>query len=399
MPNKNVSQWENLVSGRDMRPLPDLQQVDLARLQKIIRERRFWKGSGSWVYRTEEAIEKYLDVKYALLVNSGTTALEIAIRSLGLAPGSEIIVPAYSFYSTASSVVSNHCVPVFVDIDPHTYCLDVRLLEKAVTRKTKAIVPVHMAGFPCDVLEINRIARKHRLFVIEDAAQAFGAIFDGRQRAGALGDVGCFSFQQFKNISCGEGGLVVTNSAKIYRRLHELADCGRRPGRPPHEHFVLGSNYRMTELQASLLYGQILRCDRFIARKQRSARYFWDLLSKIRNLGLLEPGWDGKVKSCYTYFVFKILHPQIRSLRTKQKWIDELNRMGFPCYHYPLPLYRFAFFKKFTKWRKLDCPQTERACYREAILVPHEVLWVSRSQIRSWAKIIEKAVARLEAKV
>ena len=378
--------------------LPLFKKEDETRVQKIIHANKLWKGDGFWVRETEKKFLRYLETKRGVFVNSGSTALEIAIQACEFAPGSEIIVPAYSFYATASAVLRSRCVPVFVDILSDTHCISPAAIEKTITAKTVAVIPVHLGGTPCEMNHIMRVAKKHSLIVIEDAAQAFGTKIQYRH-AGTIGDVGCFSFQQYKNISSGEGGMIVTRSERLFRKIYELHDCGRRPGKPLHEHYGLGGNYRMTEIQAALLAGQLKRLNKTIVKKSRAVRFLTQTLSKIKHVHALPfPSLSGNVIA-WNYFIIRMDHPKVTGPTEKQQFMDLLNKKGLFCYHYPTTLYDLPIFRKSRdSWRKRACPNAEAAAYRQSIFIPQEVLMSERGALEKIPGMIQKAIVEFESR-
>ena len=221
--------------------------------------------SGQWggveqrvVPQFEEQFAALHQCAHGVTCTNGTAALEIAIRALGISFGDEVILPPYTFIASATAILLNQAIPVFVDVDPETYTLDPSKIEEAITPKTKAIMAVHIGGMPCEMDAILHIANKHNLAVIEDSAQAHGAEWAG-QRVGSIGTVGCFSFQSSKNMTSGEGGIIVTNDQEVYDRCWSIHNVGRIPGGRWYEHPNLGGNYRMTEWQAAILLAQMGR--------------------------------------------------------------------------------------------------------------------------------------------
>jgi dTDP-4-amino-4,6-dideoxygalactose transaminase len=192
----------------------------LANLEKVI-ESKVWGVRGEWTERAAQMMADHHGAKYAAACTSGTSALEISLRACGVGPGTEVIVPPYTFVATATSVVAAGAVPVFVDIEEDTFNIDPARIEDAITERTAAITAVHIGGSPAEMDTIMEIARRHDLKVIEDCAQAHGAIYKGR-KVGAIGDAGAFSFQSSKNVTAGEGGMMLTNDPEIYARA-----CGR----------------------------------------------------------------------------------------------------------------------------------------------------------------------------
>ena len=241
--------------------------------------------NGDKVKTFQEKFAAYQDAKFAICVPNGTLAIQMALMALDIQPGDEVIAPAYTFIATVSTVIQIGARPVFVDIDPDTYDIDATKIEAAITPKTRAILPVHLAGQPADMGAVLEIARKHDLVVIEDACQAWGAEWDDR-RVGALGSLGAFSFQLGKNITAGEGGAIVTNDPELYERCWSLHNVGRTRNGAWYHHEILGLNLRMTEWQGAILLAQLERLEEHYPLREKNARY---LSAALTSLGGLSP--------------------------------------------------------------------------------------------------------------
>lgn len=222
----------------------------------------------------------YLKVKHVLPVANGTAALELAVKALGIVPGDEVIVPASTFVATATAALQMGATVVFADIDPETFTIDPRDVARRITPRTRAIIPVHLYGNPCDMAALGALARKHGLAVIEDSAHAHGMFYRGKA-AGAMGNAGCFSFQTSKNMTCGEGGALVTNDTNLYNLAHSFHSFGRRPGRPWYEHSYLSANERITALQSALLIGQLERLEEQTIRRLENGNFLNRALAAV----------------------------------------------------------------------------------------------------------------------
>lgn len=234
-----------------------------------------WVSSlGAYVDRFEEGFAAFCGTNHGISVSNGTVGLHLALKVLGIGPGDEVIVPDLTFVATANAVVTAGAVPVMVDVCRDTYCIDPKAAEAAITNKTKAIIPVHLYGHPADMPTIMALARRHGLFVIEDAAEAHGASIAG-QRVGSFGDCGVFSFYGNKIITSGEGGMITTNSADFYKRARYLRDHAMSK-EVRYWHTEVGYNYRITNIQAALGLAQLEQIDQF--NHQRNA-----LLASYRN--------------------------------------------------------------------------------------------------------------------
>lgn len=225
-----------------------------------------WVSSlGFYIEELEKEFAKFCGVKYAVLTNNGTTGLHLALETLGIKKGDEVIIPDLTFIATANAVAYIGAIPVMVDIDSKTLCIDASKIESAINNKTKAIIPVHLYGHPANMDEINEIAKRHNLLVIEDAAEAHGAKYKGRV-VGGLADCGVFSFYGNKIITTGEGGAITTNNFETYERAKFLRDHAMSKSKR-YWHTEIGYNYRMTNLQAALGLAQLKRIDEIISSR------------------------------------------------------------------------------------------------------------------------------------
>ncbi len=243
----------------------------------------------------EKQFAKYVGATHCLTTNSGTAALHVAVAAAGIQPGDEVICPSFTFLATALAVLQHNAIPVFVDIDPTTFNIDVKKIEEKISPRTKAIIPVHIHGLPADMDEILAIAKRHRLVVIEDAAQAHGALYRGR-KVGTLGDMGAFSLQASKNLPAGEGGLFVTNdkhyrdTANMFRmfgeNIHDDSDVRMDKTHPledarEYNAYMIGWMYRSTEMTAALALSQLARLDNTNKTAQQNGKYLTSKLSQF----------------------------------------------------------------------------------------------------------------------
>jgi len=231
-----------------------------------------WISSeGPFVKRFEMAMAEKVDRRYGVAVSSGTAALDVAVASLGLKPGSEVIMPAFTIISCASAIVRAGCVPVLVDADPHTWNMDVTQIEAKITKKTKAIMVVHIYGFSVDMDPVMDLAKRYDLKIVEDAAEAHGLVYKNKP-CGSFGDVSIFSFYPNKHVTTGEGGMVVTNDESIYEKCQGYRNLCFKPEKR-FVHDELGWNYRMTNMQAALGVAQLEKLDRHVEMKRKMGKY------------------------------------------------------------------------------------------------------------------------------
>jgi dTDP-4-amino-4,6-dideoxygalactose transaminase len=283
---------------------------------------------GPAVVRFEEDFAEYLGARFCVGLNNGTSALHLALKACNLGPGDEVITTPHTWISTSWAISYVGAKPVFVDIDPVTYNIDPARIERAITPRTRAILPVHLYGQACDMDSLMRIARQHNLLLIEDAAQAHGAM-SNRKRVGTFGHVGCFSFYPGKNLGAfGEAGAVVTNDENLAKRIRRLRDHAQ-DGR--HRHVELGYNARMEGIQGAVLAVKLHHLDSWNAARARHARRYCDLLSGTPNLQLPRcPQADGHV-----WHLFAVLVQGIDRSRLQK----QLAEQGVAtAVHYPTPV-------------------------------------------------------------
>jgi len=363
---------------------PVWNEAELNNLKQVLESGKWGSMQGTMVKTFAEKFAEYHHAKFGICVNSGTTALSIALKSLGIGAGDEVILPAYTFVATATAILEVGAIPVFVDIDPKTYNIDVHQIEAAITERTAGIMPVHFGGRPTDMDGLMAIARRHQLKVIEDAAQAWGSAWNNRP-VGAIGDAGGFSFQSSKNITSAEGGIILTNDAETAQFCRSFANCGRVDGGVWYEHYYLGGNFRMTEFQAAVLLAQFERYPHMKQLREKNARYLNQHLAKIEGIEVLAD--DPNITSNSIHLYIWRYNKKYFNHIPKTKFIEALQREGLiVSAGYSIPLYRQPLFKNQAfgpRGKKIDLgvnyndyflPNTERACYEEAIWFPQFVL-------------------------
>lgn len=310
---------------------------------------------GQQVEAFEKEFATYCRAAHGIGVNSGTSALHLALLAAGVGPGDEVITVPFTFVATAAAIAYTGASPVFVDIDPRTYTIDVSQIEEAISERTKAIIPVHLYGHPADMDPILEIARRRGLVVIEDAAQAHGAEYKGR-RVGSLGDLGCFSFYPSKNLGAfGEGGMVVTNDAGYARTMRMLRDWGQER---KYHHVQLGYNYRLEGIQGAILGVKLRHLSQWIELRRRHAQEYTRLL---KGFGLETPTEENWAR--HVYHIYAVKAPQRQALQA------HLNaREIHTSIHYPIPLHLQQCFRKLA-YRVGDFPVAER-CANSVLSFP-----------------------------
>ena len=278
-------------------------------------------STGKYVTRFESLFADYCGTKYAVATSSGTTALHLALLALGVGEGDEVIVPSFTFIATANAVTYTGAKPIFVDSEKETWNIDPKLIEAAIRPQTKAIIPVHLYGHPADMDPILKIAKAHKLYVIEDAAEAHGAEYKGK-KVGGLGDIGIFSFFGNKIITTGEGGMIVTNNPELEKQMRLLRDHGMSPTKR-YWHSVLGYNYRLTNIQAAIGVAQIERIDSIIKAKLDIAERYRKQLKDIR--GIICPPQTKWARN--VYWLYSIVVQEEFGI-SRDDLMKELNSMG-----------------------------------------------------------------------
>ncbi|MCK4546663.1 MAG: DegT/DnrJ/EryC1/StrS family aminotransferase [Candidatus Eisenbacteria sp.] len=380
----------NPVRTKEFPGWPIFDESEIRALEEVVRSGKWFAPGGTKVKEFEQRFAGFQDAKYGIAVCNGTIALEMALLALGVGAGDEVIIPAYTFVATATAVLRCNAIPIPVDIDPDTYLIDPEAVRKAVTDKTRAIIPVHLSGLPVDMDRINDIAEKHGLKVVEDAAQAWGAGWKGKG-VGALGNLGGFSFQMSKNLTAGEGGMILTNDKELADLCRAVADCGRLPGKPRYDCHILGVNARLTEFQGAVLHAQLDRYPDLLARREASAQA---LAAMLEEQGQLTPIQRPREATGHAYH-FMMLKYDAEKFDgiPKSRFLEALNAEGITSVHggYGKTVYEHPvladrkvgargcplscpFYGKEIDYTKIHCPVAEKAIREEAIWVKQNVL-------------------------
>ena len=376
-------------------PVHDVREREA--LLAVLESGKWWYGER--VREFEAAFAAFQDARFGITCVNGTAALELALIGCGVGAGHEVIVPPYTFVGTATAVLKANAVPVFVDIDLDTLNIDAEQIEAAITDRTAAIMPVHFGGLPADMDRILEIARKHGLRVIEDSAHGWGSQWRGKG-TGALGDAGGFSFQASKNLTAGEGGIVLTDDEGLADTIRSLGNCGRGKDAPWYEHYLLGGNYRMTEFQGALLLAQLTRLEEQTARRARSAAILNAGLAGIEGLYTLREEPRATRRSYHLYGI-RVVAEQLGCSR--EAFVNALRAEGVPAGPgYPHPLYRNPLFQRKgtgptfcpascpyygreMDYTQVECPNAEAAC--------RQIVWLRQSMLLAEDGAIEAIVA------
>ncbi len=353
-----------------------------AELLRMVLESPHWGGFHPFVAEFEQSFAAYQHSSYGISAFNGTVALELALSTLGIGRADEVIVPAISFISTATAVSRVGATPVFVDIEPWSFNIDPGRVREAFSPKTRAILPVHFGGTMCSVDEIQAICRESNLLLIEDAAHAHGSEWNGK-RAGSFGITGSFSFQNGKVLSAGEGGMLVSSDEIFAECARSLANCGRVAGRSFYEHHRLGTNFRLTALQAAILLAQFERLPEQIELRARNGRLLKELLADVPEIV-----WQQQPQA-QTQNSWYLLVGRIRgSGLARDEFQKSLAAAGVPCTpFYPHTLYQNPLYRADGACRVMPCPVAE-SCILDSFWLPHRVLLADEETIRELAELI-----------
>ena len=372
-------------------PWPYYDEKELLYLEQTIKSRKWFSGMrgadpGTRVKELEEKFAAYHEAKYGIACANGTVAIEIALRAAGIGDGDEVIVPALTFIATLSAVLQVNAVPVVVDTIYNTQCIDPAAIERAITKKTKAVIPVHYGGFACDMDRILQIARKHNLIVIADSAHAHGARYKGKSIA-SLCDLATFSFQESKTMTAGEGGMITTNNADLNEKCVQYRACGRHEGESWYVHYVLPLNYRLAELLAAVLLAQMERFDAQLKLKNENAKFLNGKLQEIAGIRPV-PG-DGNT-DVNGYYLYLLQYDKSKfSGVARNDFVAALNAEGVPCHiGYPWPLSKNPMFAD-TPIGAQVFPVTEKIC-SETVVIPHQVLLSEKAALEQIVVAIKK---------
>jgi len=318
---------------------PEIGEEELNNVIEAVRSG--WVSSkGKFIEEFENLFARYVGVKYGVATSNGTAALHLALAALGVKPHDEVIVPDLTFAATINAVLYVGAKPIIVDIDPKYWCLSPSNIRGAITSRTKAIIPVHLYGHPCDMDAIMEIAERYGLYVIEDAAEAHGAEYKGR-KVGSFGHVACFSFYGNKIITTGEGGMCLTNDEELAEKMKILRDHGMDP-KKRYWHNVIGFNYRMTNLQAALGVAQLSKIERFIEKKRKIARLYEEELSSIEGITLHpEMSWAKCV-----YWLYSILVDRKLGI-SRDKLAEKLESYGIETRNFFYPLHEMPPYQEY----------------------------------------------------
>ncbi|MBN2136945.1 MAG: DegT/DnrJ/EryC1/StrS family aminotransferase [Sedimentisphaerales bacterium] len=391
------------VRTRPFSSWPIWDQADEESIISILRSGNWFRGRGKVVDEFETQYARMMDAKACMGTVNGTNALLTALHVLGIGIGDEVLVPPYTFVATVSVVLMSNALPVFVDVDPRTFQMDPAKIEEKITEHTRAILPVHILGTMADMDRINAIGKKHTLKVIEDACQAHLAEWKGK-KAGSLGDLGCFSFQNSKNLPSGEGGAIIGNDTALLDKCHSFTNCGRSHGSVKGRGFAfLGTNRRMTQYQAAILMGQMKRIEKDAEIRNANARYLTSRIEKIPGI-TPQKAYQGQTLGAYHLYAFRY-DPEQFGRVSRDKFLSALRAEGIPCSSGYRPLNKEGiiedtltsrnFQKAFSAERlenyrrQNNCPVNDKLC-TEAVWLPQWMLLGPKADMDDIADAIQK---------
>lgn len=340
---------------------PDITEREIQAVVSVLRTPHL--SLGPKLREFEEKLAAYAGVRYAVAVNSGTSALHVIVRALGVTEGDEVITTPFSFVASSNCLLFERARPVFVDIDPLTLNIDVRRIEPAITERTRAILAVDVFGHPAEWDELERIARRYHLKLIEDSAEAIGAEYRGR-KAGSFGDAALFAFYPNKQMTTGEGGAVLTNDEHMAKLCRSLRNQGRGDGNDWLQHERLGYNYRLSEINCALGLAQLERLEEMLLSRERVAQMYNERLQNVK--GVHVPYVAPHVK--ISWFVYVIRLAEQYTQADRDRIIEELRARGIQCGKYFSPIHLQPFYREMFGYQPGDFPVAESVAARTIAL-------------------------------
>jgi perosamine synthetase len=334
----------------------------------------------------EEALSRVAGTRYAIAVNSGTSALHLCVKAAGIGEGDEVITTPFSFVASANCLLYERAVPEFADIDLNTYNLDPAIAATKITDRTRAILPVHVFGCPCDMDAIGRLAARNELTVIEDSCEALGASFHGRP-AGSLGHSGAFAFYPNKQITTGEGGAVVTNDPQTARLCRSWRNQGRGEGGAWLQHERLGYNYRIADINCALGLAQLSRLPEILTKRAKVAAMYDEMLADMGDV-ILPPRPSGD--SAMSWFVYVVRLADDFSQPDRDRILMLLKEGGIGCSNYFAPIHLQPHFREMFGYRPGDFPVTEHVAQRTIALPFHNHL--KQSEVELVVQVLSRAI-------
>lgn len=309
-------------------------------------------SSGKYIELLEKKFSEYIGTQYGISTSNGTTALHLALLALDIKEGDEVIIPDFTFAATINAVLHANATPVIVDIEEDSWCIDPEEIKKAITPKTKAIIPVHIYGQPCDMDAITSIAKEHNLFIIEDCAEAHGAEYKGK-KVGSFGDISCFSFFGNKVITTGEGGMCLTNSPELDEKMRILRDHGMSKEKK-YWHDMVGYNYRMTNLQAAIGVAQLEKIDTILKNREEYENIYRDILGNVEDIHFQKNGIENRKKITWLVSI------TLNNADKRDELIKQLKDIGIDTRPFFYPLSHMDIYKKYLFSNKVSSEISKR---------------------------------------
>lgn len=354
---------------------PVAEEAEKLALMKVLNSNTWWRNQGEQVKEFEREFSKYHDVKYGVGVTNGTVAIEVALKALGIKAGDEVIVPDFTFFSTVSAVLTINAIPVLVDVTSDTFCIDPKVVKRAITEKTKAIIPVHLSGHICDMDTLCALAKEYHLYMIEDCSHAHGAR-RSKKMAGSFGDLATFSFQNAKLMTAGEGGIIIGNDLNLVKKVFLEVNCGREENDTVYNHVLVGTNARMCEFQGAVLNAQLGRYKQQMQLRMKNYEYLSLKMQEIPGIKLqrIEPDID-----IHSHYMIMFYYDKEKfGNKERNQFIDFLRSKGIPANRSYEALHRLPILKKQSHWKQVSlqgeiCQNTERIS-NEVVCIAHNIL-------------------------
>lgn len=362
---------------------PDITEDDVQAVAEVVRSGRLALGPKTEEF--ERSVAEYVGAKHAVAVSSGTAALHLIVKALGIGPQNEVLVPSFTFVSSANVVLYEGATPVFVDIEPDTYNLDPEDLERKITPRTRAIVVVDVFGHPAEWDAILDIAKRHRLLVIDDSCEALGAEYKGK-KLGQFGDAAAFAFYPNKQMTTGEGGIIVTNNPEVAKLARSLRNQGRGEMGGWLNHERLGYNYRMTEMSAALGVSQIKRIETLIAKRERVARLYTEHLSSLQRVRSLRVRPYVRM----SWFVYVV---ELAEGLHRDPVMRAMAHEGIPTRGYFSPVHLQPYIRKEWNTREGMLPVTESVAQRTIALPFHGNM--SEEEVNQVVEVLDRCTRHL----
>lgn len=353
-----------------------LTKKDIENVMEVLETECLWRENGKFNKLLEEKFSNLHNASYALSCTNGTNALEAAFSALEIGYGDEVIIPAYTFIASASSILTRGAIPIPCEVNRDDYCIDPKSIESKISNKTKAILVVHISGHACDMDKINEIAYKYNLYVVEDSAHAHGAKYKERV-LGGIGDISTYSFQAIKAMTSGEGGMILTNTLSLYHKLYSYFNCGRTLSNYSYDHVDVASNYRMSEMQAALLYSQ---CDRLLSEIKEREKNVRLLNELLENNTLIIPQKRKKYATRQTYSMWMFVYNSKVTNKSIDEFLDFMKNNGYELRKTYPPFYKTKMFTELNNhplFKKIEnLPNYKDYYFENAEYISDNVIWI-----------------------